>query len=199
MLKSLRLVLDNNADIAHYVQIFAYKIHYGEEEDDSVQILEKLHSVQTLELDGSGAEWNEMRPPMREGFLRLLHSRSLTCVRISGFWNFPVTAFTPCITLTDLAISSLGLRTAKNCDNDKEYTTLGPVPRIQSFTFGCADDVYVTKVFHAKRSTGVPMLDFSNLKELNIHARFKNYFEGRKTLLQASEKLEILHFRGMPC
>ena len=199
MLKSLRLVLDNNADIAHYVQNFAYTIHYGEEEDDSVQILGKLHSVQTLELDGSGAYWNKMRSPMQAALLRLLHSHSLTCVRISGFWNFPVTAFIPCITLTDLAINSLGLTTAINCDNDKKYTTLDPVPHIQSFTFGCADDDFVKKVFHAKRSTGVPMLDFCNLKELNIHARFKNYFEGRKTLLQASEKLEILHFRGMPC
>ncbi|EDR09253.1 uncharacterized protein LACBIDRAFT_296734 [Laccaria bicolor S238N-H82] len=195
MLKSLRLLLDKNADIAHYVRNLVYEIDHNDEGDDNVRVLEKLHPVQTLELDGSGAHWNTLRSPMQEVLLRLIHSHSLTCVRISLFWNFPVTALIPCITLTDLAINSLGLTAATKCDNDEEYTTLDPVPHIKSFTFDCADDPFVTKVFHAKRSTGVPMLDFSNLKELNIHARFKDYFEGRKTLLQASEELEILHYR----
>ena len=197
MLKSLRLLLDNNADIAHYVRNLVYEIDHNGDEDDNVRVLEKLHPVQTLELDGSGAHWNTLRSPMQEVLLRLIHSHSLTRLRISLFWDFPVTAFIPCITLSDLAINSLGLTAATKCDNDKEYTTLDPVPHIQSFTFGCADDPFVTKVFHAKRSTGVPMLDFSNLKELNIHARFEDCFEGRKTLLQASKKLEILHYRGM--
>ena len=200
MLKSLSLLLDNNADIAHYVRNLVYEIDHNDEEDDNVRVLEKLHPVQTLDLDGSGAYWNTLHSPMQEAFLRLIHSRSLTRLRISCFWNFPVTTFIPCITLTDLAINSLGLMAAATkCDNDKGYTTLDPIPHIQSFTFGCADDPFVMKVFHAKRSTGVPMLDFSNLKELNIHARFKGCFEGRKTLLQASEKLEILHYRGMHC
>jgi hypothetical protein len=199
MLKSLRLLLDNNADIAHYVRNLVYRIGHNDEGDDNVRVLEKLHPVQTLELDGSGAHWNTLPSPMQEALLRLIHSHSLTRVQISGFWDFPITVFIPCTTLTDLAIQSLGLTPATKCDNDKQYTILGPVPRIQSFTFGCADDPFVTKVFHAKRSTGVPMLDFSSLKELNVHARFYARFEGRKTLLQASEKLEILHYRGMHC
>ncbi|EDR01690.1 uncharacterized protein LACBIDRAFT_295559 [Laccaria bicolor S238N-H82] len=195
MLKSLRLLLETNADISQYVRNLVYEIAHNDERDDNVRVLEKLHPIQTLELDGSGAHWNTLCSPMQEALLRLIYLHSSTRLRVSLFWNFPVTAFIPCITLTQLAINSLGLTAATECDNDQEYTTLDPVPHIQSFTFGCADDPFVTKVFLAKRSTGVPMLDFSNLKELDIHARFKDYFEGRKTLLQASEKLEILHYR----
>ncbi|EDQ98842.1 uncharacterized protein LACBIDRAFT_335605 [Laccaria bicolor S238N-H82] len=195
MLKSLRLLLDSNADIAHYVRNLVYEIEHNDEGDDNVRVLEKLHPVQTLELNGSNAHWNTLRSPMQEALLRLIHSHSLIRARIYFFWDFPVTAFIPCVTLTDLAINSIGLTAATKCDKDEEYTTLDLVPHIRSFTFGCADDPFVTKLFHVKRSSNVPMLDFRDLKELNIHARFKGYFEGRKTLLQASEKLEILHYR----
>ena len=196
IIKSLKLLLDINPNIAHYVRNLVYEIDFKGDEDVNVGVLEKLHPVQTLELHGCGAYWNKLGSPMQKALLRLFHSHSLTRVRISFFWDFPVTAFIPCNTLTQLELDTLRFTAAAECDNNKEPTTLDPVPHIQSFAFGSADD-FAMKVFHAKRSTGVPMLDFSNLKVLNIHASPRCGFEGRKTLLQASEKIEILHYQGM--
>ncbi|KIJ96610.1 hypothetical protein K443DRAFT_107003, partial [Laccaria amethystina LaAM-08-1] len=132
----------------------------------------------------------------QKALLRLIHSPSLTHLRISFFWNFPATAFIPCIALTDLAICSLGLNTDfTGYDNDEEYTISEHITQIQLFTFGDADDHIASEVLHAKRSTGLPLLDFSNLKTLNVTVYHKSCFDGRKTLLQASEKLETLHYR----
>jgi hypothetical protein len=200
MIKLLRLLLDNNADILHYVRNLVLEIPYNEGGDDVVRVLEKLHPVRFFQLSGSRTNWNTLRSSTQKALLRLIHSPSLTHLRISFFWNFPATAFIPCIALTDLAICSLGLNTDfTGYDNDEEYTISEHITQIQLFTFGDADDHIASEVLHAKRSTGLPLLDFSNLKTLNVTVYHKSCFDGRKTLLQASEKLETLHYRGMNC
>jgi hypothetical protein len=194
-------LLDSNPAIADYVQNLAYQPEIPDFEDDHApRILERLHRVQFLQLIGLDMVWNTLRPRFREYLSNIIQSPSVTRLEISYVKNFPITTFIPCINLLHLTLTKLEGAVVESYEQENFASEV--IPQLQSFSSGVGGGGYANALLKAKRSNGLPVLDFSNLRTLNVNVEGLSDLVVTHALIKATERLETLDYTGMyqiPC
>jgi hypothetical protein len=71
------------------------------------------------------------------------------------------------------------------------------IPQLQSFTFGVGAGGYAKELLKARRSNDLPVLDFSNIRTLNVNAKEHSDLVVMHALTRATKKLETLNYNGM--
>ena len=189
-------LLDSNSQIADYVQNLIYRMETPDFEDESVpRILDKLRRIQYFQLSSGMKpciDWSALRPNLRESLSHIIHSA--TYLNISCIEAFPINIFAPCINLIHL---SLAIIEADMDGYEHEYFVQDAVPQLQSLTAGVLSGEYTASLVDARRSNDVPVLDFSNLRSLDINIDDYSSLDACAALLEEAEKLENLHCYGM--
>lgn len=189
-------LLDSNPGIADYVQNLAYQPENPDFEDDDVpRILERLHRVQSLQVIGLDVVWDTLLPRFREYLSNIIQSPSVTRLEISYVKNFPITTFIPCINLLHLTLMKLEGTVVESYE--QENSASEAIPQLQSFSFGVGGGRYANALFKARRSNDLPMLDFSNLRTLNVNVGDPSDLIVTHALIKETEKLETLDYIGM--
>ena len=70
------------------------------------------------------------------------------------------------------------------------------IPQLRSFSFGVGGGGYANALLKVKRSNGLPVLDFSNLRALNVNVEGPSDLVVTHALIKATEKLETLDYIG---
>jgi len=189
-------LLDSNPRIADYVRNLTYRTETPDYEDDDVpRILKKLRRVQFFRLLGVDLNWNTLRPPFRESLSNIIQSRFMTRLEISSLKNFPITIFIPCTNLIDLTL--IQLEGAVMASHEQELSMSEAIPQLQSFTFDFGGAGYAKELLKARRSNDLPVLDFSNIRTLNVNLQEHSELVVTHALTRATKKLEILNYVGM--
>ena len=188
-------LLDSNSQIAGYVRNLMYKMETADFEDESVpRILDKLE-IQHFALGGAGGQyvdWSILRPDLRKSLSRIIHSAThLDIFRIEAL---PINIFTPCINLIDLR---LALIDGVMYGYEHEYFVPDTALQLQSFTSGVFCGEYTASLIDARRSEDVPVLDFSNLRVLDISIDDYSSLDAFEALMEVTEKLETFCCLGM--
>ncbi|TFK32521.1 hypothetical protein BDQ12DRAFT_659060 [Crucibulum laeve] len=188
----LRNLLDSNPGIADYVQNLIYETGTSLKDSDQVlRILETFRRVQSLEVVGVSSDWDEM-PPTLTGSISRIIQPSVTHLDIRVFGDVSITIFIPCVNLASLTLSAI-YGTVVDIDKLKKISP-GVVPQLQSFHFGNNCSRYVMCLVKARYRNDLPVLDFSNLRTLNVRVDNRLDLGAAQALTKVARMLETLHY-----
>jgi len=190
------ILLSNNPGISDLVQNLVFHVCLRDVDDDDVpRVLGRLHHLQSFELkfeDLMAGKWSTLRQPFRDALLRLIHLPSVSRLNISNIYDFPVTAFFPCINLADLALARIAKPTTTVAGYENGSSAQETSPQLQSFAFHMNSNSYAMQLLNARRPNGVPMLDFSEVRILSVEAYAEEHLMAIQAFIGATKKLETL-------
>ena len=167
----LNHLLSNSPHLAVYIR----KLDYNVDKEEFVAerfiwllpMFKKLIKLQKLSIismrSGSGKlDW--MSSSERNVLLPLLHLPTLTSISLSSIRNFPFADLANCVNLKKLRIQYLECSTPNGAG--KFLEALSPTPvMLERLTIEAGIDP-VQHLCHARRPDGIPIIDFSTLKEI---------------------------------
>jgi len=190
------ILLSNNPGISDLVQNLVFHVCLRDVDDDDVpKVLGRLHHLQSFELkieDLMAEKWSTLRQPFRDALLRLIHLPSVSRLNISNIYDFPVTAFLPCINLADLALACIAKPTTTVASYENSSSAQETSPQLQSFAFHMNSNSYAMHLLNARRPNGVPVLDFSEVRILSVEAYAEEHLMSIQAFIGATKKLETL-------
>ena len=168
----LNRLLSNSPHLAVYIRELKYHVSKKEFVVKRLPWLlamfKKLVKLQKLTIRHSLSsrcrklDW--MSSSVRKVLLPLLHLPTLTSIRLSTFWNFPLADLAICVNLKELEVEFL------ECSNDVgkflEALPTTPVMLEQLAINKCWNVIPVQQLCHARRPDGKPIIDFSSLKKI---------------------------------
>ncbi|EDR03617.1 uncharacterized protein LACBIDRAFT_306978 [Laccaria bicolor S238N-H82] len=197
LIKLFGILLKNNPGISDLVRNFVFRMCSPDLEDDEVPwVLGRLHHLQSFELgigDPTTIEWNALRQPLRDVLLRLIQLPSLSRLRISYIYDFPITVFFPCMNLADLTLTCITKPTMA-VRYEEDISAPEAAPQLQSFAFRRDRGSYTMYLLNARRPNGVPVLDFSKVRTLTVEADREQDLVAIHALIRATKQLETLKY-----
>jgi hypothetical protein len=192
-------LLKNNSTIAQYIQeLTSNSLHYSFDvgSEDLANTFLLLNNVKKLNFnDIHGRSWERLPPYMQHAFTHLLSSPSMSSFSIYNVHDFPVTLLSSCSTLKHLSISGCHLVSAKAWDNIP-----GAPPQLLSLRLSYKyPDLTIAKgdLTKMKRTSGIPMFDFSSLRSLSAHVTDKWQEKNFEDILRLTPKLDDLTCSGI--
>jgi hypothetical protein len=188
-------LLKNNSTIAQYIQeLTSNDLDYSSDGgEDLANTFLLLNNVKKLDFNSDvySGSWKELPPYIQHAFTHLLSSPSMSSFSIYHVSDFPATLLSSCSTLKHLSISACHLVSSNACDNIP-----GAPPQLLSLSLSLSlsQSHDLTKM---KRTSGIPMFDFSSLRSLHAAVTNKGEEKNFEDILRLTPKLDDLKCSGI--
>ena len=144
---------------------------------------------------GSNLVWNSLDPCLTSAFFYLMRLPTINHIDLSLIHDFPLSSFTPSVSLRRLDISHLW------CFDDRLEEESSPeiviqseiIPKIREFHTS-ASPLLTTKLLHAKKQDGQPAFNFADLTQLSTSLEDE---WNLRYLSQNAKLLEKLHLSSI--
>ena len=165
--KNLEDVLVRIPEIANYVQRLFLEIpRYNVARAHIIsRLLLRLSMINESHVDGtpSFSNWTLFPPKLQSVISHLAYSPRMKIFNLHGIYNFPISFFTSCTSITDLSIRRCGLEDHASLGNPETRS----IARLHTLDL-CGTSVGVEKLICGGSQDGFPILDVSHLQELRI-------------------------------
>ena len=186
-------LLSNSPHLAVYIRNLVYYVNKKEFVTERLSwllpLFKKLVKLQKLSFShASGRNPDWMSSSARKVLLPLLQLPTLTSIRLSAFWNFPLEDLAGCVNLKELEIGWL------ECSNGVgEFLESLPItPAIlERLAINDGNTKPVQQLCHARRPDGKPVIDLSLLREITANVTRLNSMEELFGICRNLRKINI--------
>jgi hypothetical protein len=190
VLEEFMQLIKRTPEIGNYIRHLELCFEEGDELDDfprTMQCLTRLESLAISQFNES-LEWRNLKWPIRNALLRLMHLPTLTALTLRFIHGFLVTDLVHGINLRRLKLKSITFFE----DSADEPPTAMILPAklvqlqelsVQSSTGG------MERIANARRSDGLPVIDPTQLTTVSVMCNCVDDMDALRTFLKQSEQL----------
>jgi hypothetical protein len=186
-------LIDRNPEIGEYVR----KIDYCIAADDHIKLpisrtlgkLTKLNSLTIWHHTEHKLKWRTQKWPLRPALLHLMQLPTLCHLKLRWIENFPVSDLIHSSSLKHLEIEYTDF-----AKKDAVPPSTTPLPRksvrLHEYTVGLLSTSATKKLLQAKRSDGLPIIDFTELSKATANCDTEEDIDAIQSILIHTEQLQ---------